>query len=196
MTEEDRISNAIQNFLTLYTGSQRKNPRLWMDYFTSTAFLDAALNPAFTARLLEEITLRTREYPPNREFAAWLSISYLFTEELVEDASHPDGRRRQTQLYQGAEFEGLQDILQIAALSPLPRRPAGNELALLTSFTEYRQLCSLADKGVWDEEALEQAQARGGKRYPGRSSPGTFRGEQRAPVRLQLGPCAGDCHPV
>ncbi len=159
MTEEDRISNAIQNFLTLYTGSQRKNPRLWMDYFTSTAFLDAALNPAFTARLLEEITLRIRKYTPNREFAAWLSISYLFTEELVEDASHPDGRRRQTQLYQGAEFEGLQDILQIAALSPLPRRPAGNELALLTSFTEYRQLCSLADKGVWDEEALEQAQA-------------------------------------
>lgn len=155
MTVEE---HAIQDFLTLYTDSQRKNSRLWMEYFTSASFLDAALEPAFTARLLEEITRRIQDYPPGREFAAWLSVSYLFSSEDVEDPSLPGGRRRQFQLYQGAEFEGLPSILQISALGPLPRHPAGNEFALLISFSEYRHLLSLAENGVWDDDALEQAQ--------------------------------------
>ena len=67
---------AIRKFLDLYTGKQRKNPKLWMDYFSSDAFLDAAWDGRFTALLLEKITELEQTCPPNKEFLMWLSVVY------------------------------------------------------------------------------------------------------------------------
>ena len=46
---------AIGKFLELYQGGQRKDARLWMDYFTSDAFLDAGWDADFTSLLLEKV---------------------------------------------------------------------------------------------------------------------------------------------
>ncbi len=72
-------SEAIRRFVDLYTGKQRKNPKLWMDYFTSDAFLDVGWDSQFTALLLEKITEVEDVCPPNREFMLWLSIAYQFS---------------------------------------------------------------------------------------------------------------------
>ena len=53
---------AAHQFLNLYTGKQRKNASLWLDYFTSDAFLDVAWERRFAGLLLEE-TLRPPKIP-------------------------------------------------------------------------------------------------------------------------------------
>ncbi|MDE6056364.1 MAG: J domain-containing protein, partial [Lachnospiraceae bacterium] len=83
--EQEQESNpyiehdAHKQFLTLYTGKQRGNPKLWMDYFTSSAFLEVHREPAFTALLLEDVEQQEQDNPPNREFLTWLHIAYQFT---------------------------------------------------------------------------------------------------------------------
>ena len=59
----------------------------------------------------------------------------------------------QFQLYQGARFDGLEAVLEIAKKGPLPKPFRNNELAILTSFIEYWHLVGLAQAGEWDEEA-------------------------------------------
>ena len=125
---------AITTFLDLYTGKQRKNPSLWMNYVTSAPFLDAAWDARFTSLLLEKVREVQADFLPNRECLAWLNAAYQFSG--------------------GEEFEGLEDICQIAALGPAPKKPRGNEFAILQSFLDYRRLTQLANVGRWDEEAL------------------------------------------
>ena len=43
-------------FRELYTGKRRKDPKAWMDYFTSGDFLDVAWERRFAGLLLEEVT--------------------------------------------------------------------------------------------------------------------------------------------
>ena len=130
-------SAAITKFLELYTGKQRKNPAMWMNYVTSDAFLDAAWDSRFTALLLRKVREVQADFPSNRECLTWLNVAYQFS-----------GREARS-------FGGIQDILQIAALGPAPKTPKGNEFAILQSFLDYRHLNSLADAGRWDQEAIE-----------------------------------------
>ena len=84
---------AIQSFLTLYTGKQRKDQKRWLDYFTSDAFLNAAWDWRFTALLLEHITRLEGEYPVNREFLIGLCVAYQFTVSRAVYLN-PDGSER------------------------------------------------------------------------------------------------------
>lgn len=128
---------AITKFLELYTGKQRKNPAMWMDYVTSGPFLDAAWDPRFTSLLLRKVRELQPDFQPNRECLTWLNVAYQFSGE------------------EARSFEGMGDILQIAALGPRPKTPKGNEFAVLQSFLDYRHLSALADAGRWDREAVE-----------------------------------------
>lgn len=144
---------AIGQFRELYTGKQRKNPRAWMDYFTSAPFLEVYRERQFTALLLETVTQAEEEFPPTKEFLTWLYVAYQFSGQKdtyldrTEVHFHPQ---------EGARFDGLDSILEIACKGPIPKRPQGNELALLTSFQEYRHLVRLAQLGEWNELAVEE----------------------------------------
>lgn len=152
-------SEAIQQFVDLYIGKQRKNPKLWMDYFTSDAFLDAGWDSQFTALLLEKITEVESTCSPNREFMLWLSIAYQFSlEEKLEinrEEFRVEKRERHLNFAPGAEFDGMQFISRIAAKGPIPKKPKGNEFAILQSFQDYRHLIHLAEAGRWDQGALD-----------------------------------------
>ena len=128
---------AITKFMELHTGKQRKNPVMWMNYVTSDAFLDAAWDPRFTALLLRKVRKVLADVQPNRECMTWLNVAYQFSGK------------------EARSFDGMADILQIAALGPAPKTPKGNEFAILQSFLDYRHLNSLADAGRWDQEAIE-----------------------------------------
>lgn len=147
---------AIRSFLELYTGRQRKDSKRWLDYFTSEAFLDAAWDRRFTALFLEHITSLEKEYPVNREFLNWLCVAYQFTVKRLVYLN-PDKTERtefQFQIHPGAEFEGQESVFEIATKGPAPRHPKGNELAVSISFTEYRSLLAMAEKGVWSEREI------------------------------------------
>ncbi len=152
-------SEAIRRFVDLYTGKQRKDPKLWMDYFTSDAFLDVGWDSQFTALLLEKITEAEDACPPNREFMLWLSIAYQFSlgeeVELNREELRVERRERRLNFAPGAEFDGMESIFRIAAMGPIPKKPKGNEFAILQSFRDYRHLVRLADAGRWDQEALD-----------------------------------------
>ena len=150
---------AIRKFLDLYTGKQRKNPTAWMEYFVSGPFLDAGWNPDFTALLLEKVTELERTVPPGREFLQWLSIVYRYSQEDVRQVVRTDAPARREKEPGEADFDGMESILRIAAKGPLPKKPVGNEFAMVQSFQDYRHLLRLAEAGRWDQEALESFQA-------------------------------------
>ena len=70
---------AIGKFLELYQGGQRKDARLWMDYFTSAAFLDAGWDADFTSLLLEKVTETEQTLPPSKELLMCLCMVYQFS---------------------------------------------------------------------------------------------------------------------
>ncbi len=144
---------AVRQFLELYTGKQRKNSKSWLDYFTSAPFLEVFQKERFTALLLEHVTRLEEEFPPPREFLTWLYVAYRFTGHKTE---YPDRTEVRFEKYQGADFDGLESILQIARRGPIPKQAAGNELSVLTSFQEYRHLLQLAERGDWNERAMEE----------------------------------------
>ena len=149
-----RDHEAIRSFLDLYTGKQRKNPGLWLDYFTSDAFLDAAWDRRFTALLLEHVTRLEGEYPVNREFLNWLCVAYQFTVSRAV-YQNPDGSERtefRFQISDRLRFDGQESVFEIATKGPAPKHPKGNELAVHTSFIEYRRLLRMAEEGLWSEE--------------------------------------------
>ncbi len=141
---------ANREFLALYTGKRRRDPTAWRDFFTSSDFLDICREQDFTALLLEEVTAREDSVPPSREFLTWLSIAYQY---LSRDM---DGER-QFRIANGADFDGLGDIFDIASMGPVPKRDMGNELAMRISFYEYIQLMSMADAGAWDDQTFGEA---------------------------------------
>ena len=147
---------AIRKFEELYTGKQRKNSKLWMDYFTSYAFLDAAWDPYFTELLAEKVTEMERTLPPGREFQTWLSVVYLFSakEGTIYDRVEDSGRS--VRVSPEADFEGLESILRIAAKGAPPKALRGNEFAIAQSFRDYRHLARLAGSGRWNERAMTE----------------------------------------
>ena len=148
--------DAHKQFLILYTGKQRNNPKLWMDYFTSSAFLEVHREPEFTALLLEDV--EQQENPPGREFLTWLHIAYQFTSSETVNPVLPGGRERRFEL-RGSGFEGIDSIYQIAVRGPVPKQFRGNECALSISFSEYHFLMRLAEEGSWSDQALTAARS-------------------------------------
>ncbi len=147
---------AIQGFLKLYTGKQRKDQKKWLDYFTSDAFLDVAWEPGFTELLLEQILRLEGECPVNREFLIWLCTAYQFTVHRAV-YQNPDGSGRtefQFQVSAGARFDGQESVFEIATKGPVPKKPRGNEWAVSQSFSEYRRLVSMAEEDVWSEREI------------------------------------------
>ena len=70
-----RKHEAYHQFTALYTGSQRKNAKVWLDYFTSAPFLEVYRERAFAELLWEEI--EKQEISPSREFLTWLHLSLI-----------------------------------------------------------------------------------------------------------------------
>lgn len=139
-----RDGETIRQFMALYTGKQRKNPKLWMEYFTSDAFLDAAWDSRFTALLLEEVTEVEHDFPLNKELMMWFCVVYqIFPNRKVE---------------QEYIFDGIEPILRLAAKGPAPKRAGGDELAVMESFKDYRHLVCMADSSSWNEQAMAEFQ--------------------------------------
>jgi len=150
-------SEAIRKFLELYTGKQRKNPKLWLDYFTSDAFLDAGWDIQFAELLLDKIEELEKDYPVNREFLTWLCAAYQFL-VIRKVYANEDGSERtefEFRIRTEAQFEGQNFIFKIAAKGPSPRQLKGNEHAVSESFWEYRQLVSMAGRGSWEDRDLD-----------------------------------------
>lgn len=147
---------AIQKFLALYTGKQRKDSNLWLDYFTSDAFLDVAWERQFTALLLEHITRLEKTYPVNRELLNWLCVAYRF-HVMRSVYQNPDGSEWtefQFQIDRNARFDGQNSIFEIATKGPAPKQPKGNGLAMFHSFAEYHSLLRMAEDSVWSEQDI------------------------------------------
>lgn len=150
---------AIQQFLALYTGKQRKNPKTWLDYFTSSAFLDVSREPRFTLLLLEHVTRLEPEWPVNVEFTSWLSTAYQFgvDRRVYRD---DDGNERKEFNYRvelDGRFEGLGYVLQIAAKGPIPSGTKGGHRPMSASYAEYRRLIRMAEEERWNEQDLKKA---------------------------------------
>lgn len=157
---------AIWKFEELYTGKQRKNAKLWMDYFTSNAFLDVAWEHRFTQLLLEKVTEVERTLPPGREFLMWLSVVYLFSAEEGTVFDRVEEPGRSVRVSPEAEFEGLEPILRIAAKGAPPKALRGNEFAVSQSFRDYRHLARLAGSGRWNEQAAAEYRDIAGRYVP------------------------------
>ncbi len=147
---------AIQKFLELYTGRQRKDSKKWLDYFTSDPFLDVAWERRFAALLLKHVTRLEAEYPAPREFLNWLCVAYQFS--VVRAVyQNPDGSERtefQFPMQEDAQFDGQEFVFEIATKDPAPKRKKDNELAMFYSFTEYRRLLRMAKENVWSEKEV------------------------------------------
>lgn len=142
---------AYRQFLKLYTGGQRRNPKSWMDYFTSEAFLEVHREPAFTALLLAEVE-RHKDCPPTREFQTWLRVAYQFTAVNTNW-----GQKQKFGVTADTDFDGIESIFQIAGKGPEPKRMAGNEQGMSICFSEYHQLMQYAQDGTWKDQALTRA---------------------------------------
>ena len=96
-------------FRELYTGRRRKDPKAWMDYFTSGDFLDVAWERRFAGLLLEEVTRLEGEYPIPREFLTWLCAVYQFAVDrsVYRDWDSENERTEFSfRIDQDAQFEG------------------------------------------------------------------------------------------
>ena len=150
---------AAKAFLELYTGKQRKDPKQWMDYFTSGDFLDVAWERRFAGFLLEQAVKLEKEYPLHREFLNWLPIVYQFTVSW-KVYREPDSGEQTVYVFRmekGFEFEGQEFIFETVRRGPKPKPVKGVEQALRSSFAEYRALVRLAEKGHWTEGNLKKA---------------------------------------
>lgn len=149
---------AVRAFLELYTGKQRKDSKRWLDYFTSDAFLDVAWERRFAALLLELVTRMEGEYPVPREMLMWLCAAYQFT-VIKSEYRNPDGSERIEFRFQedaGSVFEGKESVFQIATKGPLPKGTKA-EMAIRSSFRDYRRLAALAEGEIWNETDLQTA---------------------------------------
>ena len=162
-------NEAYKEFIKLYCGSQRKDRKAWTDYFISVMFLEVCRKKEFTELLLEEVIYNKEKYPPSKEFLTALHLAYLFTskeavyrdhtdrsfclykESAIEDMWIYSNRRLET----GADFEGIEDIFEIAKIGPVPRKLMGNDQALFLGYIEYWHLEYLAEHNKWDEDTIQ-----------------------------------------
>jgi len=144
----------------LYTGKRRRDPKAWMDYFTSGDFLDVAWERRFAGLLFEGVTRLEGEYPIPREFLTWLCAVYQFAVDrsVYRDWDSENERTEFSfRIDQDAQFEGQEFLFQLAARGPAIKPLKGAERAISWSFADYRALLRLAEKGRWTEGKLKTA---------------------------------------
>lgn len=80
---------------------------------------EEAWEPEFTRLMLDKVTQVERELPPGKEFLAWLYNAYQFSASeksvLDREAIRVEKYPREVTLGPGADFEGMESILRIAA---------------------------------------------------------------------------------
>lgn len=140
---------ALDRFLELYRSKQRRDRKQWDLWATSPEFLAVLHDPRFTRALRTAVEEAGGELTPPKEFQLVLAIVYRFRAEVYQDHT-------EFSLEEGAGFEGLDDVLHIAALGPLVRKLQGNDLVLSAAYRDYDALCGLAREGTWGQPALEQ----------------------------------------
>jgi hypothetical protein len=149
---------AVTAFQALYSGKQRRDAKAWLDYFTSPDFLSVYRERRFAQLLLS--CAESCEQPPPREMLNWLYAVYgIFGEKQIY--AGPDSSREREEISfrvsWGADFDGLGYILSLAEKGVVPKRSQGNELAIRTSFIEYRRLVYLSGLGSWENGAVGEA---------------------------------------
>lgn len=162
-------SEAYKEFLKLYCGSQRKDKKAWIDYITSGMFLEVCRKKEFTELLRKEVVYYKEQYPPSREFLTALHLVYLFTsrENVYLDHTdrffdlHSKSDSEDMWVYSnrildtGAEFEGIEDILEIAKMGSVPRKFMGNDQAIFLGYIEYWHLEYLAEHNSWNDNTIQ-----------------------------------------
>lgn len=140
---------ALDQFRELYGSKQRVNRKLWDQYFTSIEFLSVYRDPRFTAALRQTVEEMKKEWPPISVFQIPLAVAYRYRAVEYKD-------RTEFELAAGAGFDGIEDILKIAAMGPLVRKLQGNDKALSAAYRDYEALCGLARQEKWDLNAAQQ----------------------------------------
>lgn len=149
--ERPFASLALDRFLELYRSTRRRDRKQWDLWFTSPEFLADLHNPRFTQALWQAVDQAGGEFPPTKEFQTALAVAYRF--RAVVYADHTEFT-----LEEGAGFEGVEDIVRIAALGPLVRKLQGNDVVLSVAYQDYETLCDLARAGTWGQPELERLQ--------------------------------------
>ena len=151
---------AARAFLALYTSKQNKDPKKWLDYFTSAPFLEAAWERRFAGFLLEQTVAREAELPIPRELVNWLCSVYQFTVRRSIYREEDGSQRTQfdVQIDPKAQFDGQEYLFELAVRAPAPKlSPRCLEQSLAWSFADYRALLQLANWAHWTETLLEKA---------------------------------------
>ncbi|MDD6057486.1 MAG: hypothetical protein PUB98_04435 [Clostridiales bacterium] len=139
--------SVIVQFKSLYCSNQRRERSKWNLYFTSPEFLSVWRESAFTAAFRQTTTDCLEEFPPTKEFQIALAVAYRYRAIVYVDHT-------EFELAEGAGFDGLHDILSIAALGPLVRKLQGNDVSLSAAYVDYTELCAIAPDGAWTDDAL------------------------------------------
>lgn len=140
---------ALERFRELYASKQRRDRKQWDLWFTSPEFLAVYRDPAFTAALHQAVEELKKEFPLCKEFQTALAVAYRYRAIVYQDHT-------EFELEEGAGFEGLQEILQIAVQGPLVRKFQGNDVTLSVAYADYEELMDLARNGVWNSQTLDQ----------------------------------------
>ena len=140
---------ALERFRELYASKQRRDRKQWDLWFTSPEFLAVYRDPAFTAALHHAVEELKEEFPLCKEFQTALAVAYRYRAIVYQDHT-------EFELEEGAGFEGLQEILQIAVQGPLVRKFQGNDVTLSVAYADYEELMDLARNGVWNSQTLDQ----------------------------------------
>ncbi len=140
---------ALERFRELYASKQRRDRKQWDLWFTSPEFLAVYRDPAFTAALHQAVEELKEEFPLCKEFQTALAVAYRYRAIVYQDHT-------EFELEEGAGFEGLQEILQIAVQGPLVRKLQGNDVTLSVAYADYEELMDLARNGVWNSQTLDQ----------------------------------------
>lgn len=142
---------ALRLFRELYRSKDLGNRKAWDQYFTSPEFLSVYRNPKFTAALRQAVEEMQEAYPPVSAFQIPLAVAYRY--RAVEYQDHTE-----FELAAGAGFQGIDDILKIAALGPLVRKLKGNDKTLCAAYVDYEELCNLAARETWDLHTAQEVQ--------------------------------------
>lgn len=155
----DVSSPAAVQFRTLYTDKkQRKNKRVWMEYFMSPAFLEVWRRREFTAGLLKIV--QSEEGAPPISLLRQLCITYGIRYRR-QDISMPDGSMQYQYrpcLIQGAAFPGIDSIVRITEMGePVCGLSHQDEVIRAAGFGDFWSLLLCNDQlGQYGTELVRQ----------------------------------------
>lgn len=140
-------SPAFQQFVKLYRKENRKNWKLWMEYFVSPEFLLVRREEEFWGLVLDHVKSKEEEGKPGAAFVSGVYISCHIREI-------PTTAKERHFTYQGGPCpEILASLLRIL---PSCGRMSAEEDALYRAFGTYDTLWSMAQTGIWDDESFRK----------------------------------------